>query len=142
MLGGIIEKLKPDLGWIHTKRVSMPKVRMIECLLCGQLKPHKSRYLCLACYQHPSSKALKIPVNFRVEREDRAEAHRHPTKLPDKPTEHPPGSAEKVEVMRLRWINNEHIHHPKDAGFVPAKVTEVKSDMNPVDMDDDDPIGF
>lgn len=116
----------------------MATVRMIECLLCGEYKPHKSRYLCLACYQHPKSKNLKIPVNFRVEREDRAEAHRHPDKLPTHPTEHPPGSPEKIEVMRKRWINNEHIHHPKDAGFVPASMIPWEKDLIPVDMDPDD----
>lgn len=116
----------------------MGTVRLIECLLCGQLKPHKSRYLCLACYQHPKSKNLKIPVNFRVEREDRAEAHRHPDKLPTHPTEHPPGSPEKIEIMRKRWINNEHIHHPQDAGFVPASMIMQQNDMFPVDSDMDE----
>jgi hypothetical protein len=100
----------------------MATVRMIQCLSCLKIKPHKSRYLCLACYQHPKAQKFKIKTKFRVDREDKNEALKTPTKLPEKPTNHPPGSPEKIEVMRLRWINNTHIHHPDDVGLVPSEM--------------------
>ena len=45
------------------------------------------------------------------------------------PTQHPPGSHGKVEVMRARYDNGEHVHHPQDkadyrgikGGFEPRK---------------------
>ena len=108
---------------------------MIECLLCGLLKPHKSRYLCLACYQKPESKSLKINVKFRVDREDKSDALRHPTKLPSKPTNHRPGSPEKIEVLKKRWERNELFWHPDDAGFVTNQMIIPNKEKNNIDFD-------
>lgn len=38
----------------------------------------------------------------------------HARRVPDKATSAPPGSEEKVEVMRRRWEWGEHLHHPDD----------------------------
>lgn len=94
----------------------MAAVRMIECLLCGETKPHKSRYLCLACYQNPLSKNLKIPVNYRVARLDRSEPEMS-TETLDEPTRHPPGSEGKIEAMAARWAAGRPLFHPQDAGW-------------------------
>ena len=91
----------------------MPHVRMIECLLCGKIKAHKSRNLCLACYQRPESKPLKIKIRHRVER-DTVELP-PPTEMPDSPTDALPGSQEKIEVMSRRYQSGKHLHHPDDA---------------------------
>lgn len=95
----------------------MPTVRLIECLLCGQTKPHKSRNLCLACYQRPESDPLKIETRHRVERDTLSIFI--PTGLPDHPTEFLPGSNEKMEVMAQRLIDGREIHHPDDAALTP-----------------------
>lgn len=95
----------------------MPTVRLIECLLCGQTKPHKSRNLCLACYQRPESDPLKIETRHRVERD--TQSIFIPTGLPDHPTEFLPGSNEKMEVMAQRLIDGKEIHHPDDAALTP-----------------------
>ncbi len=89
--------------------------RMIHCLLCGEFKPHKSRYLCMKCYQNPLSKNLKIPVNFRVERMDREEVVRCPVLPPDEPTMAKPGTQEKIEILTARWVANRLLYHPDDA---------------------------
>ena len=95
----------------------MANVRMIECLLCGQTKPHKSRNLCLACYQRPESEPLKIETRHRVERD--TNSLMSPTGLPDHPTHHLPGSNEKMEVMAQRVQDGREIHHPDDAVVTP-----------------------
>lgn len=95
----------------------MPTVRMIDCLLCGQTKPHKSRNLCLACYQKPESEPLKIETRHRVERN--TNAFMEPIGLPDHPTEFLPGSEEKMMVMAQRLEDLREIHHPDDAMVTP-----------------------
>ena len=95
----------------------MGNVRMIDCLLCGQTKPHKSRNLCLACYQKPESEPLKIETRHRVERETLFVIA--PTGLPDHPTEYLPGSEEKMAVMNQRYLDGREIHHPDDAMVTP-----------------------
>ncbi|CAB4136481.1 hypothetical protein UFOVP1565_42 [uncultured Caudovirales phage] len=95
----------------------MPTVRMIDCLLCGQTKPHKSRNLCLACYQKPESEPLKIETRHRVERN--TNAFMEPIGLPDHPTEFLPGSEEKMAVMAQRLEDLREIHHPDDAMVTP-----------------------
>jgi NMD protein affecting ribosome stability and mRNA decay len=95
----------------------MPSVRMIDCLLCGQTKPHKSRNLCLACYQKPESEPLKIETRHRVERN--TNAFMEPLGLPDHPTEFLPGSEEKMMVMAQRLEDLREIHHPDDAMVTP-----------------------
>ena len=95
----------------------MPTVRMIDCLLCGQTKPHKSRNLCLACYQKPESDPLKIETRHRVERN--TNAFMEPLGLPDHPTEFLPGSEEKMAVMAQRLEDLREIHHPDDAMVTP-----------------------
>jgi len=95
----------------------MGNVRMIDCLLCGQNKPHKSRNLCLACYQRPESEHLKIETRHRVERNTNAMLE--PIGLPDHPTEHLPGSEEKMLVMQQRIADLREIHHPDDAMITP-----------------------
>ena len=95
----------------------MPTVRMIDCLLCGQTKPHKSRNLCLACYQKPESDPLKIETRHRVERN--TNAFMEPIGLPDHPTEFLPGSEEKMAVMAQRLEDLREIHHPDDAMVTP-----------------------
>lgn len=35
--------------------------------------------------------------------------------LPDEPTDAAPGSIEKIEIMRERYLSGCHIHHPDDA---------------------------
>ena len=108
-------------------------VRMIECLLCGKLKPHKSRYLCLACYQNPASKKLKIPTQFRVDRDNLELAHRVPASPAKNPTQAKPGSQEKIAVMQERYEKNQHIHHPEDAKIVPDEMGDEKNFRNSVD---------
>lgn len=95
----------------------MANVRMIDCLLCGQTKPHKSRNLCLACYQKPESEPLKIETRHRVERN--TNAFLEPIGLPDHPTEFLPGSEEKMAVMAQRLEDLREIHHPDDAMVTP-----------------------
>ena len=95
----------------------MANVRMIDCLLCGQTKPHKSRNLCLACYQRPESDPLKIETRHRVERD--TQSIFTPTGLADHPTEYLPGSNEKMEVMAQRLQDGREIHHPDDAAITP-----------------------
>lgn len=95
----------------------MPTVRMIDCLLCGQTKPHKSRNLCLACYQKPESEPLKIETRHRVERN--TNAFMEPIGLADHPTEFLPGSEEKMAVMAQRLEDLREIHHPDDAMVTP-----------------------
>ena len=112
--------------------------RMIECLLCGLMKPHKSRYLCLACYQKPESKSLKIPVEFRVERDSVEMAVRKPDGPALFPTDHPPGSPEKIKVMQDRFERNLHIHHPGDNLVVLRTRTRKKNEQKCVDSYDDD----
>ena len=90
---------------------------MIDCLLCGQTKPHKSRNLCLACYQKPESEPLKIETRHRVERN--TNAFMEPIGLPDHPTEFLPGSEEKMMVMAQRLEDLREIHHPDDAMVTP-----------------------
>jgi hypothetical protein len=36
-------------------------------------------------------------------------------KLPQVPTQHPAGSLEKIEVMRMRVLRGEHLWHPDDS---------------------------
>lgn len=95
----------------------MANVRMIDCLLCGQTKPHKSRNLCLACYQKPESDPLKIETRHRVERD--TQSIYTPTGLADHATKFLPGSNEKMEVMAQRLIDERAIHHPDDAILTP-----------------------
>lgn len=93
----------------------MANVRMIDCLLCGQTKLHKSRNLCQACYQKPESDPLKIETRHRVERD--TQSIFIPTGLPDHSTEFLPGSNEKMEVMAQRLQDGREIHHPDDAAL-------------------------
>ena len=133
----------------------MPTVRMIECLLCGQTKPHKSRNLCLACYQRPESDPLKIETRHRVERD--TQSIFTPTGLADHPTEYLPGSNEKMEVMAQRLQDGREIHHPDDASLTPDCFFKSDGSMKKrkgvlsnnwaprritLDMPEDDPLDF
>lgn len=133
----------------------MPTVRMIDCLLCGQTKPHKSRNLCLACYQKPESEPLKIQTRHRVERETLFVIA--PTGLPDHPTEFLPGSEEKMAVMAQRLSDFREIHHPDDAVVTPECYFKSDGSLKKrkgvllnnwppkkisLDIPDDDPLDF
>ena len=133
----------------------MANVRMIDCLLCGQTKPHKSRNLCLACYQKPESDPLKIETRHRVERD--TQSIFTPTGLPDHPTEFLPGSNEKMAVMAQRLIDGRAIHHPDDASLTPDCFFKADGSLKKrkgvlsnnwaprkisLDIPDDDPLDF
>lgn len=46
--------------------------------------------------------------------------------LPPCPTMALPGSHEKIEVMRWRYGNGYHLHHPADAKFESDRLTEAR----------------
>lgn len=87
-----------------------------ECRNCGETRRFKSRGLCGTCYDILEVRAA-FPAHAGPNKGHGYEGlrKRPGRRLPARPTKALPGTAEKVEVMRLRAAKGEQLFHPKDA---------------------------
>lgn len=92
--------------------------KIIRCLECGENKEHKGRNLCGDCYKASKSIYPAVPRNVQPStseiREKELEELDRKRKLPEHPTQHQPGSEEKIVEMVKRHERNELLHHPQD----------------------------
>lgn len=89
----------------------------MKCRRCKVKAVNRPRGLCWTCYYTPGVREacgkLDTPFNNRGYGVGLGAAP-----LPSEPTDHPPGSKEKVEVMIERCKNGLTLWHPKDMGLV------------------------
>lgn len=82
----------------------------VLCRHC-ELKPAYKRGLCYACHRMPDVLAL-FPS-----RVDLGYALVDPSRLPAEPTDAPPGSKAKLDVLIARARAGERLHHPLDRTY-------------------------
>lgn len=97
--------------------------RRVRCRHCGRAKSPRARSwrgLCWSCYWKP---AIRQSYPTRTNQFDaRPRPRRRPDgpavgrPIPDEPTEAPPGSRLKVEVLAERARRRQQLWHPEDAG--------------------------
>ena len=68
-------------------------------------------------FTNKQTREYRLEMRSKVDRPD-----------PTEPTEHWCGSAEKIEIMRLRWDRGESVFHPFDAKEI---CDEDKNDLVP-----------
>lgn len=80
------------------------KRKLRKCRHCGDLfeRIEANRGLCFYCWSHKKIRYEYLPVCFKAQ------------PLPAFATEAPPGSDEKIEIMRERLLNREQLFHPDD----------------------------
>lgn len=83
-----------------------------ECRNCGVGKVSRPRGLCWHCYYTPGVRD-QYPSTSRYARRGLGNFNRTPPPAPE-PTAAPPGTAEKVEVLRLRAEAGVSLWHPGD----------------------------
>lgn len=96
----------------------MTEALKASCRNCHR-KACRPRGMCDWCYRRPEVRAL-VPVTSKYGR--RGEGHGVKRVKACQPTMAPCGSAEKVEVMRLRLLNGEALTHPADNPDTLAKL--------------------
>jgi hypothetical protein len=95
-----------------------------RCRHCRRRKRCRPRGLCFTCHRRPEVRA-KYPVGSAAGANaiyaKRAEPDTNRQKpLPAEPTDAPPGSEEKMQVMRERLRAGFQLHHPGDRREVEA----------------------
>lgn len=83
------------------------------CRHCGRGVCNYCRGLCKACYYAPGVRHL-YPVQSRPTH-DGAEDFAGPAPPPEAPTDAPPGSREKVEVLAGRAARRQSLFHDGDS---------------------------
>lgn len=86
-----------------------------RCRHCGRRKVHgKHRGLCSPCNKVPEIREqYPILVAKYIKKPDLI-PDRDPRRLPEAPTEAPPGSPEKVAVLEARALSGYRLWHPQD----------------------------
>ena len=83
------------------------------CLHCNLYNANRPRGLCWRCYYTPGVKDRFAMLDAKCVR-GLAENGRIP-RMPRRPTDARPGTAEKLAVMRKRLSEGESLFHPDDA---------------------------
>lgn len=82
------------------------------CQHCGKRVASRGRGLCWSCYEKTD---IRSRYSCRKGYYPRQPAEGNDD-FPIEPTEHMPGTAEKIEVLRQRAEAMAPLHHPQDAG--------------------------
>lgn len=89
------------------------------CKHCKENQQNRPRGLCWTCYYAPGVREQYEMTNSEDGRNSNNRGYPdtpcHKRPLPGEPTEHLPGTAEKMEVMRERASHQLQLHHPLDA---------------------------
>lgn len=108
---------------VRKKRWVPPQRPATICRHCHARKVNRPLGLCWSCYYTHGVRELypsTSKYNSRKSEEDREV--KAGKKRPRKPTEAPPGSAEKILILEGRVERKEALWHPGDAGMTEAPV--------------------
>lgn len=83
------------------------------CRHCQRVRSSRPRGLCWACYYTPGVREL-YPSTSKFARRGIGNFIGSPDRLP-RPTDAPPGSADKVAVLEQRALMGQALWHPHDA---------------------------
>jgi hypothetical protein len=85
----------------------------MTCVHCCFRKPSRPFGMCSACYNNPAVRSLYTGT---VDRTGRGYGLLNVNAAPlPEPTEHPPGTPDKLRVLEERARNGQALWHPNDA---------------------------
>lgn len=90
------------------------KYKSKPCQHCKRRVGTQARGLCRACHSNPSIRE-QYPASGRYFASIN-DVFQPP--LPPYSTNAIPGSLEKIEIMRERYLSGYHIHHPNDVVYI------------------------
>jgi|SRR6516162_557994 hypothetical protein len=87
----------------------------MRCRHCGRVRVNRPRGLCWSCYYTPGLREF-YPSTSKFARRGISDFNGRGA-LPPEPTDAPPGSPEKVEILIQRARNGQSLWHPNDAAM-------------------------